>query len=126
VNALLFRTARWRILSRLSAWAITKMNFLIPAERLYETGALLAFHHPNPSYPLHILIMPKRSIRSLMEIGAEDQDFSRDLFACTKSLVNRFLLEEQGYRLIANGGKNQDIPLLHFHLVSETWKPEGS
>jgi diadenosine tetraphosphate (Ap4A) HIT family hydrolase len=36
-----------------------------------------------------------------------------------QSLVVEFRLEEIGYRLIVNGGKYQDVPQLHFHLVSE-------
>ncbi|MEZ4510613.1 MAG: hypothetical protein R3C62_01950 [Chloroflexota bacterium] len=38
------------------------MSFLIPVQRLRETATLLAFHHPKPSYPLHILLVPKRPL----------------------------------------------------------------
>jgi histidine triad (HIT) family protein len=97
---------------------------LIPVDRLYESAALMAFHHPQPAYPLHILIVPKREIRSLSEIRVEDQDFLQDLFECTQVLAAELNLDECGYRLIANGGQYQDLPLLHFHLISEDWTPE--
>ena len=35
------------------------------------------------------------------------------------SLVAELQLEKRGYRLIANGGAYQDVPHLHFHLVSD-------
>jgi diadenosine tetraphosphate (Ap4A) HIT family hydrolase len=35
-----------------------------------------------------------------------------------RDLVERFDLERRGYRLIINGGKYQEVPQLHFHLVS--------
>ena len=102
----------------LIAWMLAHMSFLIPAQRLRETPTLLAFYHPQPSYPVHILIVPKRAIASLLEITPADQPFLVDLFACVRELVLELHLDQQGYRLIANGGSFQDIPQLHFHLIS--------
>jgi diadenosine tetraphosphate (Ap4A) HIT family hydrolase len=36
-----------------------------------------------------------------------------------QSLVGDFALEACGYRLVTNGGRYQDVPQLHFHLISE-------
>lgn len=94
------------------------MSFLIPAERLRETATLLAFHHPQPSYPVHILIVPKKKIDSVGELSAADADFTIELFQTVHSLAVELNLS--GYRLIVNGGAYQDVPHLHFHLVSET------
>jgi histidine triad (HIT) family protein len=96
------------------------MSFAIPAQRLRETDSLLAFHHPQPAYRVHIVIVPKQAYRSLMEIPAQDTAFQRDLFQVVQSLVREFHLDEGGYRLIANGGTYQDVPVLHFHLISDT------
>jgi histidine triad (HIT) family protein len=95
------------------------MSFVIPVQRLRDTPNLLAFYHPSPAYPVHILIVPKRAYRSLLDVPAEDEDFRRDLFATVQSLVRELGLEQTGYRLVANGGTYQDVPALHFHLVSE-------
>lgn len=77
----------------------------------------MAFHHPRPSYPVHILLVPKRPLASLTDLSPADTDFLADLFSTVQSLIAEFNLEG-GYRLIANGGRYQDIPHLHFHLVS--------
>ncbi len=95
------------------------MSFVLPVSRLRETSTLLAFHHPRPAYPLHILLVPKREYRTLMDLDLQDTAFQRDLFETVQSLVRDFALEERGYRLIANGGTNQDVPVLHFHLIAE-------
>ncbi len=99
-------------------WFFEHMSFAIPARRLRETDTLLAFHHPQPSYPVHILLLPKKARRSLQALTAEDSDFYIDLFRVVTSLIDEFNLAEQGYRLIVNGGKFQEFPQLHFHLVS--------
>jgi histidine triad (HIT) family protein len=98
---------------------MTHMSFVLPLHRLRETETLLAFHHPQPSYPFHILLVPKRAIPSLSDLTPNDAPFLTDLFAAVQSLVNEFHLEQSGYRLIANGGKYQDFPHLHFHLISD-------
>ncbi len=95
------------------------MSFAIPVKRLSETPTLLAFHHPSPSYAVHILIVPKRDYKSLLDVPAHDVEFQRDLFETVQALVRRFGLQERGYRLVANGGAYQDVPILHFHLISE-------
>jgi histidine triad (HIT) family protein len=94
------------------------MSFIIPAQRIYESDRLVAFHHPRPSYPVHILLVPKKSVASLSELEPSDYGFLGDLLLCVQNLVVELNLEEPGYRLIVNGGKYQEIPQLHFHLVS--------
>jgi len=78
----------------------------------------MAFHHPRPAYPVHILLVPKRPLTSLTDLSLADADFMTDLFSAAQSLIAEFNLEAGGYRLITNGGPYQDIPHLHFHLVS--------
>ncbi|MCP4143266.1 MAG: HIT domain-containing protein [Chloroflexi bacterium] len=96
----------------------TKMSFMIPTKRLRETDTLLAFHHPKPSYPVHILLMPKLDLPNFQALDANDSAFMTDVVKIAQSLVEEFGLAEKGYRLIVNGGEYQDFPHLHFHLVS--------
>ena len=93
------------------------MSFALPLQRLRETDTLLAFYHPKPSYPYHVLLVPKKAIASLKEIDPRDAAFLSDLYATVQSLVEEFQLS--AYRLIVNGGDYQDFPQLHFHLISD-------
>ena len=122
-NRLLFRLARSRVSRFFISWTFTHMSFAIPLERLRETETLLAFHHPKPSHTVHILLVPKRPIASLLDISATDGDFLHDLFETVQSLVHEFGLDQGGYSLISNGGDYQDVPHLHFHLVSDSERP---
>ena len=56
-----------------------------------------------------------------MDISEEDNILLADLVKTIQSIVKRFSLETGGYRLIVNGGKYQEIPQLHFHLISENF-----
>jgi histidine triad (HIT) family protein len=104
------------MVDRLIAWILTHMSFAIPAKRLRETEALLAFHHPKPSHPFHVLLVPKKDIRSLADLGPSDP-FLADLITSVRSIVTEYRLS--AYRLIVNGGEYQDFPHLHFHLISD-------
>lgn len=116
---ILFKLAGASAASWLVSEVFAHMSFLIPIERLRETSSLIAFNHPSPSYPFHVLLIPKRTYRSMLDVLPDDQIFFHDLFTEVQSLVRQFGLDANGYRLITNGGKYQDIPMLHFHLISD-------
>jgi histidine triad (HIT) family protein len=102
---------------RLIGWVFAHMSFAIPVPRLRETEALMAFHHPKPSYPFHVLLVPKKAVASLRELDTNDSAFLADLYSTVQDLVDEFHLS--AYRLIVNGGEYQDFPQLHFHLISD-------
>ena len=99
-------------------WILTHMSFAIPVHKLRETPTLLAFHHPQPAYPLHILILPKRAIASLAELTPADASLLLEVYQLVQQLVKELGLEGNGYRLIVNGGAYQELPQLHWHLVA--------
>jgi histidine triad (HIT) family protein len=118
MGVLRFKLARSRLASFLIGFVFAHMSFAIPVQRLRETKTLLAFYHPKPSYAMHILLVPKRAVASLMALAPNDTAFLTDLMTTVQGLVRELNLEPAGYRLIANGGEYQDVPQLHFHLVS--------
>jgi len=102
---------------RIFIWMLNHLPFAIPVERLRETDSLMAFFHPRPDYPFHVIFVPKKAIRSLADLDPADP-FLADLVSATQSLVKEYHLP--AYRLIVNGGKYQEFPHLHFHLISDT------
>jgi histidine triad (HIT) family protein len=94
------------------------MTDLLPVQKIDETSSLICFYHPQPAYKVHILFVPKEDIRDLLQLEVHESRFLSDLFMITKKIVSELGLEDKGYRLIVNGGKYQDFPQLHFHLIS--------
>ena len=109
---------------KIIGWIFEHMSFAIPVKRLRETPTLLAFHHPQPVYPLHILLVPKKAIPAFADLGAQDAEFLADLVQTVQSLVEEYHLGQKGYRLVVNGGKFQEFPQLHFHLISDNQNSE--
>ncbi|MBI4733042.1 MAG: HIT domain-containing protein [Chloroflexi bacterium] len=97
-------------------WMLNTLPFALPVKRLRETDNLLAFFHPKPDYPFHVIILPKKAVRTFSNLDAASP-FLADLVSAVQSLVAEYHLP--AYRLIVNGGEYQDFPHLHFHLVSD-------
>lgn len=120
--ALGLKAARCPIFRPLVQFSFNHMDTFLPVERLAENDHWVAFHHPQPDYALHILIIPKAGIPTLMAAPLESGEPFLALLALVQSLIAKFNLEKVGYRLITNGGPNQTIPQWHWHLISAAWQ----
>ena len=118
--ALLLSFARTRLGGACVRWGFAHVSRLLPVAKLYESERVLAFHHPQPAYPTHILLVPKRPIAGLAELTPHDFPVVNEIFRTAQALAAGLDLETRGYSLIVNGGAYQDVPLLHFHLISES------
>lgn len=119
IEELLFRLLRTRLGSALAATWFNRFSFAMPFTKLRETPELLAFEHPVPSHPLHVLIVPKRGFASMPEAAGQAPAIFSEAFALASELVEEMGLEAGGYRVIVTGGAYQDVRLLHFHLISD-------
>ena len=45
----------------------------IPARIVHEDELCLAFHDVSPQAPVHVLVIPKQAIESLVQLQASDQ-----------------------------------------------------
>ena len=100
------------------AWLFVHAPRTVPISPLRETRNWLAFCHPAPSYPVHIVILPRKPWKDWLEVTVEDPEVLTEFVTLTQSMIRDFELTPAGYRLIMNGGPNQTFPHLHFHLVA--------
>ncbi len=94
-----------------------KFSKVLPIKRIEENEKAIAFYHPKPDYQEHILITPKKAIKNLSSFSNSDLPFVQDCFKLAKMIIRRLNWEKKEYRLIVNGGENQKIKQLHFHLI---------
>jgi len=85
---------------------------------IYEDQNVIAFNDINPQAPVHILVIPKKHIPTLLDIKDEDRNL---LFALQKVITDiaRQKNLTDGFRVVINCGPNagQAIYHLHFHLL---------
>jgi|TARA_B100001094_G_scaffold329881_1_gene393708 histidine triad (HIT) family protein len=89
------------------------------AEIVYKDEYITAFNDIDPNAPVHILIIPNKSIVSLNEIQEEDSIYLSNILLGANKIAKQMKIDESGYRLITNCGSDggQEVPYLHFHLV---------
>ena len=97
------------------------INKKLKTEIIYESEHAIAFNDIAPQAPIHILIIPKGKYIKYDEfINKASKEEIHDFFILINRLVKINKLEDTGYRLISNAGKNanQEVPHLHFHLLA--------
>jgi len=100
----------------------------IPAKKVYEDGEMLAFHDISPAAPLHCLLIPKKHIRSLLELEAEDIPLAGRLLNKAQEIAKEQGCGENGARFVINAGKDggQSEYHLHIHILGGrklAWPP---
>ncbi len=85
-------------------------------KRVVETDDVLAFHHTRPYWPVHIVVIPKRHIGSLLDLKGEDDPLLIELMAVVKTVAAQVVAEHGGCRIVTNLGEYQDSQHLHWHI----------
>lgn len=100
----------------------------IPSTKVYEDELVYAFRDINPQAPTHVLVIPKKHIKSVLEIAPEDKELLSRIFEVIGIVARQEGIAEDGFRVVSNIGENgqQSVPHLHFHVIggrSMQWPP---
>ena len=93
----------------------------LTSTKVYEDEHALAFNDIFPQAPTHILVIPKGPYVSWDDFSQRAPDAAIAGFVRAVGKVARELgLVEEGYRLLANVGRNsgQEVPHLHVHIFA--------
>lgn len=86
-----------------------------PVEKVLETENVLAYHHTRPFWPVHIVVVPKRHVASVLEV---ESDLLIEIFDVIKKVAAQVFDEHGAARVLTNLGEYQDSKHLHFHINS--------
>ena len=92
----------------------------IPSDKVYEDEEIIAFKDINPVTPIHILVVPKKHIATLLDVKEEDSYLISKIYQVINKIAKDLGIEENGFRVIANCGKDsgQEVMHIHFHLLA--------
>jgi histidine triad (HIT) family protein len=99
----------------------------IPATVVYEDDLCLAFEDINPQAPTHVVVIPKKEVVSVDDLGDEDELMAGHLLIAIRKIATQLGLSG-GYRVVTNCGPaaGQEVMHLHFHLLAGrkfSWPP---
>ena len=100
----------------------------IKANLVFQDEAVLAFKDIAPKAPVHILIIPRKHIASVLDLGASDNGVIGRIFEVAGQLARDQGIAEKGFRVVVNSGADagQTVSHLHYHLLGGrqmTWPP---
>jgi hypothetical protein len=100
----------------LASSAIQRTPGLLP-KVVKDTERCISIDHPFPEGKMHFVIFPKRDVKDIADVSAEDGPFVLECLAHVRALVAEYKL--RAYRVYTNGPALQHVTYLHFHLVAK-------
>jgi histidine triad (HIT) family protein len=100
----------------------------IAAQVVREDTDTIAFRDTNPQAPVHVLVVPRRHIASVNDVGEDDRNVLGGLLLAGRAVAQAEQLTESGYRLVLNTGADagQTVPHIHLHVLggrAMRWPP---
>ena len=95
----------------------------LPADFTHQDESLVVFKDINPHAPVHLLVVPRKHIRSINDLAADDRQIISQLIVAGKEMAAKMSISKSGYKLLFNveRGGGQVIFHLHLHLLGG-WK----
>ncbi len=87
-----------------------------PADIVYEDNDVIAFTDINPQAPTHVLIIPRRHISTVNELGPEHDRIIGAVVRCAGTLATSLGHAEAGYRTVFNCNEAAGQTVFHIHL----------
>ncbi len=87
-----------------------------PARTVFEDERLVAFHDIRPQAPLHVLVIPRKHVTSLLDLALDDDALVGSMVRTARDLARSFGLDERGFRLVLNCGRDAGYSVHHIHL----------
>ena len=94
------------------------LSGLTSVKKVVETENVLAFHHTRPFYPMHVVVIPKSHISSLLALEESQNDLLLELMTVVRQVAGQVLSENGACRVITNLGRYQDSKHLHWHVAA--------
>lgn len=94
-------------------------NKEIPSKIVLENEKVIAFEDLNPIAPVHILVIPKKHIASVMGLKEEDTEYLKAVYEAIQEIAKQKKVDKTGFRVLTNVGDDagQTIKHLHFHVI---------
>ena len=89
------------------------------ADFVYQDDTLAAFHDINPHAPVHVLIVPKKHLRSINDLDPEDGPVIAEMIIRAQKIATDLGIAQKGYKLVFNveRGGGQFVFHIHLHLL---------
>ncbi|MDC3045832.1 histidine triad nucleotide-binding protein [Gammaproteobacteria bacterium] len=91
----------------------------LPSKILFEDENCIVIEDIAPKAPIHVLVIPKKPIKMLSKITADDQELLGHLLLVVKKISEKLNVQDAFNIVINNGSEaGQTVFHLHIHLLA--------
>lgn len=88
----------------------------LSAKVVYEDDVSLAFEDVNPQAPVHVLVIPKRHIPTLLDVAEGDGMLIGHLVEVCRKIARDRGIAERGFRIVTNCNPESGQTVYHIHV----------
>ena len=92
------------------------INGEITAKKVYENEHIIAFNDIDPKAPIHILVIPKKHIRSINELNLSDINLAGEIILAAKKIAKDQGVDSKGFRVVFNTNDDGGQTVYHIHM----------
>jgi len=88
----------------------------IPCAKVYEDDKVLAFDDIHPMAPVHVVIVPKNHVSTLMDVDTVKDNIMNHLLAAVQKIAKIKKVDVKGFRTAINCNAEGGQVVFHLHV----------
>ena len=88
----------------------------IPCAKVYEDDQVLAFDDIQPMAPVHVIVIPKKHISTLLDIDSGDIAIAGALISAAQKVARIKGIDQKGFRTAINCNAEGGQVVFHLHM----------
>jgi histidine triad (HIT) family protein len=89
------------------------VNGTIPSSKVYEDAEVVAFDDIHPMAPVHVIVIPKKHIPTLLDVTAEHMNA---MVAAAREVARIKAIDKRGFRTVINCNEEAGQVIFHLHM----------
>ena len=88
----------------------------IPCSKVYEDDQVLAFDDIHPMAPVHVVVIPKNHIRTLLDVTSDQLSVMKAMTVAAQEVAKRKGIDQKGFRVVFNCNAEGGQVIFHLHM----------
>jgi histidine triad (HIT) family protein len=88
----------------------------VPAKLVHEDAEVVAFEDIDPQAPVHLLVVPRKHLPTLNDVGPAEEGLVGKLFGVAAALARARGIDASGWRAVVNTNRDAHQLVFHVHL----------
>jgi histidine triad (HIT) family protein len=92
------------------------VNGTIPSSKVYEDADVVAFEDIHPMAPVHVIVIPKKHIPTLLDVTAENMNAVNAMVKAAREVARIKGIDKRGFRTVINCNEEGGQVIFHLHM----------